>query len=113
MEALERICSEPYDALLTNLHLSRARDGLLIVNELRRVNPSAVILLLSAFPQLETAAQAILLRADEIVARPTDTASLIDVLTNRIAIWACLQSSDRERWRNSRSDNRSSDRGMV
>jgi ActR/RegA family two-component response regulator len=86
MEALERICSEPCDALLTNLHLSRARDGLLIVNELRRVNPSAVILLLSAFPQLETAAQAILLRADEIVAKPTDTASLIDVLTHRIAI---------------------------
>jgi ActR/RegA family two-component response regulator len=86
MEALERICSAPYDALLTNLHLSRARDGLLIINELRRVNPSAVILLLSAFPQLETAAQAILLRADEIVARPTDTASLIDVLTHRIAI---------------------------
>jgi ActR/RegA family two-component response regulator len=86
MEALECICSAPYDALLTNLHLSRARDGLLIVNELRRVNPSAVILLLSAFPELETAAQAILLRADEILARPTDTASLIDVLTNRIAI---------------------------
>jgi ActR/RegA family two-component response regulator len=86
MEALERIRSEPYDALLTNLHLSRPRDAILIVNELRRVNPSAVILLLGVSPLLETAAQAILLRADEIVARPTDTASLIDVLARRIAI---------------------------
>jgi ActR/RegA family two-component response regulator len=86
MEAFERICSEPYDALLTNLHLSRARDGLLIVNEFRRANPSAVILLLSTYPQLDTAELAILLLADEIVARPTDTASLIDVLMHRLAI---------------------------
>jgi DNA-binding response OmpR family regulator len=85
LQALEHICSVRYDALLTNLHLSRAKDGLLIVNELRRANPSAVILLLSAVPQLETATQAILLQADDIVGRPTDTASLIDVLTHRIA----------------------------
>lgn len=85
MEALECICSVRYDALLTNLHLSRAQDGLLIVNELRRASPSAVILLLNAVPQLEAAAQAILLQADDIVGRPTDTTSLIDVLVHRIA----------------------------
>jgi CheY-like chemotaxis protein len=50
-EALETICSTSYDALLTNFHLSRARDGLMIVNALRSVNPSAVILLLGALPQ--------------------------------------------------------------
>jgi len=85
-ETLETICSTSYDALLTNFHLSRARDGLMIVNALRSVNPSAVILLLSAFPQLETAAQAILLQTDEILARPADNGSLIDVLRHRLAI---------------------------
>jgi CheY-like chemotaxis protein len=50
-ETLETICSTSYDALLTNFHLSRARDGLMIVNALRSVNPSAVILLLGALPQ--------------------------------------------------------------
>jgi ActR/RegA family two-component response regulator len=86
LEALEHISSEPYDALLTNFHISRAREGLMLVSALRHANPSAVILLLSAFPQLETAAQAILLQADEILARPTDPVSLIDALTHRIAI---------------------------
>jgi ActR/RegA family two-component response regulator len=85
-EALKRISSEPYDALLTDLHISRARDGLTLVNAVKHANPSAVTLLLSAFPQLETAAQAILLQADEILARPTDAASLVDVITHRVAI---------------------------
>jgi ActR/RegA family two-component response regulator len=86
VEALKHIRSEPYDALLTDLHLSRARDGLTLVNALKYANPSAVTLLLSAFPQLETAAQAILLQADEILARPTDAASLVDVITHRVAV---------------------------
>jgi ActR/RegA family two-component response regulator len=86
VEALKRVSLEPYDALLTNLHTSRARDGLMLVNALRHANPSAVTLLLSAFPQLEAAAQAILLQADEILARPMDTASLVDVLTHRVRI---------------------------
>jgi ActR/RegA family two-component response regulator len=85
-DALMRISSGPYDGLLTNLHLSRARDGLALVSALKDANPSAVTLLLSAFPQLETTAQAILLQADEILARPTDTASLVDVLTHRVRI---------------------------
>jgi hypothetical protein len=38
-----------------------------VVSAMRHVNPSAVTLLLSAFPQIEAAAQAILLQADEIL----------------------------------------------
>jgi ActR/RegA family two-component response regulator len=86
VEALKHVNFEPYDALLTNLHISGARDGLMLVNALRHANPSAVTLLLSAFPQLEAPAQAILLQVDEILARPTDTASLVDVLAHRLRI---------------------------
>lgn len=86
VEALERVSLEPYDALLTDLHISKARDGLMLVNALRHANPSAVTLLLSAFPQLEAPAQAILLQVDEVLARPTDTTSLVDVLAHRLRI---------------------------
>jgi ActR/RegA family two-component response regulator len=85
-EALKRIGSELYDALLTDFHISSAREGLMLVNALRHANPSAVIFLLSAFPQLGTAGQAILLRAAEILARPTEQVSFIDAFTDRIAI---------------------------
>jgi ActR/RegA family two-component response regulator len=86
VEALSRISSESYDALLTNLHVSSASDGLALVSALKRANPSAVTLLLSAFPQLEIKAQAILLQADEVLVRPTDAASPVDALTLRVAI---------------------------
>jgi ActR/RegA family two-component response regulator len=85
-EALKRINSKPYDALLTNLHISRARDGLTLVNALKHANPSAVTLLLSAFPQLAPAAQAILLQPDEILVGPTDAASVFDIITHRVAV---------------------------
>jgi ActR/RegA family two-component response regulator len=85
-EALKHISSEPYDALLTNLHISRARDGLTLVNALKYANPSAVTLLLSSFPQLEAPAQAILLQADEILVGPTDAASVFEIITHRVAV---------------------------
>ena len=67
VEALRHISSESYDVLLSDLHMPGAGDGLTVVSAMRHANPSAVTLLLSAFPQMEAAAQAILLQADEIL----------------------------------------------
>jgi CheY-like chemotaxis protein len=86
VEALKRITSEPYDALLSDLHMPGAGDGLTVVSAMRHANPSAVTLLLSAFPNMEAAAQAILLQADEILVKPMDVTSLVHVIKQRIAI---------------------------
>ena len=86
VEALKRISSEPYDALLSDLHMPGAGDGLTVVSAMRHANPSAVTLLLSAFPQMEAATQAILLQADEILVKPMDLTSLVDVIRHRMAI---------------------------
>src|SRR5271163_1986430 len=85
-EALKYISSEPYDALLSDLHMPGAGDGLTVVSAMRHANPSAVTLLLSAFPQMEAAAQAILLQADEILFKPMDLTLLLDVIKQRVAI---------------------------
>jgi CheY-like chemotaxis protein len=106
VEALKRITSEPYDALLSDLHMPGAGDGLTVVSAMRHANPSAVTLLLSAFPHMEAATQAILLQADEILVKPLDVTSLGHVVKERIAIGACSKSRDRERRLNFRSDNR-------
>src|SRR6202161_2627039 len=79
-EALKHITSETYDALLSDLHMPGAGDGLTVVSAMRHVNPSAVTLLLSAFPHLEAAAQAILLQADEVLVKPMDVTSLTRVI---------------------------------
>jgi CheY-like chemotaxis protein len=85
VEALRHITSEPYDALLSDLHMPGAGDGLTVISAMRHVNPSAVTLLLSAFPHLEAAAQAILFQADEILVKPMEVTSLVQVIKQRLA----------------------------
>jgi CheY-like chemotaxis protein len=86
VEALRHITSDHYDALLSDLHMPGAGDGLTVVSAMRHANPSAVTLLLSAFPHMDAAAQAILSQADEILVKPMDMTSLVHVVKQRIAV---------------------------
>jgi CheY-like chemotaxis protein len=85
-EALKLISgSETYDALLSDLHMPGAGDGLTVVSAMRHANPKAVTLLLSAFPEMTAAAAAILQQADEILVKPIDLSSLIQIIRQRVA----------------------------
>jgi DNA-binding response OmpR family regulator len=79
-EALKYITSENYDVLLTDLHMPGAGDGLTVVSAMRHANPKAVTMLLSAFPEMDAAAHAILLQADEILVKPMDVTALVDAI---------------------------------
>jgi CheY-like chemotaxis protein len=70
VEALKRISSEPYDALVSDLHMPGAGDELTVVSAMRHANPFAMTMLLSALSQMEAAAQALLSHADEILVNP-------------------------------------------
>jgi len=84
-EALRHISTQPFDALLSDLHMPGAGDGLTVVSAMRHANPKAVTMLLSAFPEMTAAAQAILLQADEILVKPMDIPTLIDAIKQRVA----------------------------
>ena len=83
-EALRLISSEAFDVLLSDLHMPGAGDGLTVVSAMRHANPKAVTLLLSAFPQMTAAANAILLQADEILVKPIHVADLLRVIEQRL-----------------------------
>ena len=83
-QALGLIAAEKYDVLIGDLHRPGAGDGLTAVSAIRHANPRAVTLLLSAFPEMTTATQAILLQANEIVVEPMDLAALVDVIKRRV-----------------------------
>src|ERR1700689_5549317 len=76
---------ETYDVLLSDLHMPGAGDRLTVVSAMRHANPAAVTLLLSAFPEMNAAAQAILRQADEILVKPMDVVSLVQVINQRVA----------------------------
>jgi CheY-like chemotaxis protein len=85
-EALKLITGgEPYDVLLSDLHMPGAGDGLTVVSAMRHAHPKAVTLLLSAFPEMTAAAAAILQQTDEILLKPVDITSLIDVIEKQLS----------------------------
>jgi CheY-like chemotaxis protein len=84
-DALRHISSQTFDVLLSDLHMPGAGDGLTVVSAMRHANPKAVTMLLSSFPQMDAAAQAILLQADEILVKPMNVPTLIQAIKQRLA----------------------------
>jgi YesN/AraC family two-component response regulator len=84
-QALKLISSQKFDVLLSDLHMPGAGDGLTVVSAMRHANPEAVTLLLSAFPEMSAAANAILLQADEILVKPMNIPDLLDAIMQRLA----------------------------
>ncbi len=84
-EALKLISSQTFDVLLSDLHMPGAGDGLTVVSAMRHANPKSVTILLSAFPEMNAAAHAILMQADEILVKPMDVPALLAVIKQRLA----------------------------
>jgi DNA-binding response OmpR family regulator len=121
-EALHLIDTQPFDVLLSDLHMPGAGDGFTVISAMRHKHPHAVTLLFTGYPALKEAMDAILLQADEILVKPMPSAELISLIRKRlekgsagrapktervssileresaaiIAEWACRVKEDRE-----------------
>jgi CheY-like chemotaxis protein len=87
-EALKLISSQPFDALLSDLHMPGAGDGLTVVSAMRHFNPKAVTMIFSGYPEMKKAAAAILLQADEILVKPMSPPLLIQTIKERLKLGA-------------------------
>jgi CheY-like chemotaxis protein len=80
-EALKQIAAQPFDVLITDLHMPDPGDGFAVVTAMRHSQPNALTLVVSDFPDVQKAMNAILLQADEVLVKPFDTkrlAGLVD-----------------------------------
>src|SRR5271166_2252627 len=84
-EALSRIASEDFDALLSDLHKPHAGDGFTVVSAMRHTHPKAVTLVLSGYPELDEALSAIRLQADEVLVKPIEIASLREIIRDKLS----------------------------
>jgi len=84
-EALSRIATEPFDVLLSDLHMPHAGDGFTVVSAMRHTHPEAVTLVLSGYPQLDEALSAIRLQADEILVKPIEISTLRELIHRKLA----------------------------
>jgi len=89
--ALKLISAQSFDALLSDLHMPAASDGLTVVSAMRHLQPNAVTLLMSASPEMTQAAEAILKQPDELLLKPLNIDSLIGKITGRLRLGAAPQ----------------------
>jgi DNA-binding response OmpR family regulator len=90
-EALKLITTESFDVLITDLHMPNPSDGFAVITAMRHLQPRALTLLVSGYPDVKSAMDAILLEADEIIVKPFEAKTLADLvhgklLTRKLAV---------------------------
>ncbi len=83
-EALKHIATESFDVLITDLHMPNPGDGFTVVTAMRHSQPNALTLLVSGYPDVQSAMAAILLEADEILVKPFHVAKLADLVREKM-----------------------------
>jgi DNA-binding NtrC family response regulator len=69
-EALELISTRKFDVLLSDLNIGEPGDGFTVVSAMRRVQPEACTFILTGYPDLETAIEAIRRQVDDYFSKP-------------------------------------------
>src|SRR5476649_892572 len=83
-EALARIASESFNVLITDLHMPDPGDGFTVVSAMRHSQPHALTMLVSGYPDVQSAMAAILLEADEVLVKPFEVGKLTDLIHQRL-----------------------------
>jgi DNA-binding response OmpR family regulator/PAS domain-containing protein len=76
-DALERISHKTYDVLLSDLNIGEPGDGFTVVSAMRRVQPAASTFILTGYPDIESAIQAIRNQVDDYFTKPLNVQDLL------------------------------------
>jgi DNA-binding response OmpR family regulator len=86
VEALKCITTETFQVLITDLHMPNAGDGFTVISAMRHSQPTALTMLLSGYPDVKSAMEAIILEADEIVVKPVEIKQLAEMVRERLLV---------------------------
>jgi ActR/RegA family two-component response regulator len=83
-EALQKITSQTFDVLLSDLNIGNPGDGLTVVSAMRRTQPQAVTMILTGYPAFETALEAIRQQVDDYIVKPADVPALVNAIRTKL-----------------------------
>lgn len=83
-EALGLIATQNFDVLITDLHMPNPGDGFTVITAMRHSQPEALTMLVSGYPDIQSAMAAIVLEADEIIVKPFDVGKLAALLHEKM-----------------------------
>ncbi len=96
-DALKFIATESFDVLITDLHMPNPSDGFAVIAAMRQTQPGALTLLVSGYPDVQSAMDAIVLQADEILVKPFDVRELAELVRNKMENRAPFAPTQKER----------------
>jgi DNA-binding response OmpR family regulator len=96
-EALRCITTETFDVLITDLHMPNPGDGFTVVTAMRHSQPNALTLLVSGYPDVQSAMAAILLEADEIIVKPFEVGRLTELVREKMLARGRIARLEKER----------------
>lgn len=96
-EALRHIATESFDVLITDLHMPDPGDGFTVVTAMRHSQPNALTLLVSGYPDVQSAMAAILLEADEIIVKPFEIGKLAELVREKVLTRKPVARPEKER----------------
>jgi CheY-like chemotaxis protein len=96
-EALALITTQSFDVLITDLHMPDPGDGYTVVSAMRHSQPNALTMLVSGYPDVESAMAAILLEADEVVVKPFEIGRLTELVREKVINRKPAKKLDKER----------------
>ena len=83
-DALFEINSHSFDVLLCDLNITEEGDGFLVVSAMRHLQPDCVNVILTGYPALETALQAIRNQVDDYLVKPVDLDVVVKTIRERL-----------------------------
>jgi len=83
-ETLEYISKRPFDLLLADLNIGQPGDGFTVISAMRRTQPQAITLILTGFPDFDTALQALRNQVDDYLTKPADIKQLVATLKEKL-----------------------------
>jgi ActR/RegA family two-component response regulator len=84
-EALQKITSQQFEVLVSDLNIGNPGDGLTVVSAMRRTQPDAITMILTGYPAFETALEAIRQQVDDYIVKPADIPSLVKTIENKLS----------------------------
>ena len=83
-EALEKIKKQEFDLLLSDLNIESERDGYAVIRAMREANPDCINIVLTGYPDEESAAEGLKLGIDDYIAKPANADALVAMLAEKL-----------------------------
>ena len=84
-EALDEINKQEFDLLLSDLNIEGERDGYSVIRAMRQANPNCINIVLTGYPDEESATEGLKLGIDDYIAKPANADALVAMLAEKLA----------------------------